>query len=74
MLSLCKDIFLNGPKPGPLLVYFRPFLNSMTNTNSTNLTIKSIDGVFGIRTLDLVGADESTELRIEPEQELYKGL
>ena len=63
-----------NPKPGPLFVYFRPFLNSMTNTNSTNLTIKSIDGVFGIRTLDLVGADESTELRVEPEQELYKGL
>ena len=63
-----------NPKPGPLFVYFHPFLNSMTNTNSTNLTIKSIDGVFGIRTLDLVGADESTELRVEPEQELYKGL
>ena len=30
--------------------------------------------MFGIRTLDLVGADESTELRVEPEQELYKGL
>ena len=47
---------------GPHFVYFRPFLNTMTNT--VHLTVKSVDGVLGIRTLDrkMVGADESTEL------------
>ena len=47
----------------PLFVYFRPFLNTMTNIVQ-HLTIKSIDGVLGIRTRDhrMVGEDESTEL------------
>ena len=32
----------------PLFVYFRPFLNTMTNTVQ-NLTIKSVDGMLGNR-------------------------
>ena len=57
-----RKIFKKWAKPGPHFVYFRPFLNTMTNT--IHLTVKSVDGVLGIRTLDrkMVGADESTEL------------
>ena len=46
----------------PLFVYFRPFLNTMTNID--HLNIKSIDGVLRIQTRDhrMVGADESNEL------------
>ena len=54
----------------PLFVYFRPFLNTMTNI-AQHLTIKSIDDVLGIRTRDhrMVGADESTELGIAAPQD-----
>ena len=47
----------------PLFIYFRPFLNTMTNVVQ-NLTIKSVDGVLGILTRDctVVGSDKSTEL------------
>ena len=47
----------------PLFVYFRPFLNTMTNTVQ-NLTIKSVDGVLGTQTRGgrMVGTDVSTEL------------
>ena len=50
-------------KTQPLFVYFRPFLNIMTNTVQI-LTITSIYGVLGTRTRGsrMVGADESTEL------------
>ena len=46
----------------PLFLYFRHFLNPMTNTVQ-NLTLKSVDGVLGTRTWggNMVGADESTE-------------
>ena len=51
----------------PIFVYFRPFLNTMTNTVQS-LTIKSIDGVLGTPTRGgrMVGSDESTELRRHP--------
>ena len=47
----------------PLFVYFRPFLNTMTNTIK-NLTIKSVDGLLGTRNRgrQMVDTDESTEL------------
>ena len=52
-------------KPGLFFVYFRPFLNTITNI-AQYLTINGIsrDGVLGILTLDsrMVCADESTEL------------
>ena len=48
----------------PLFVYFRPFLNTMTNIVQ-NLTIigKSVDGVLWIKTAGcrMAGTDESTE-------------
>ena len=52
------------PNPVSFFVYFRLFLNTMTNTVGTKFDCKSIDGVLGIWTWDriMVGADESTEL------------
>ena len=56
--------FKCGPNPASF-VYFRPFLDSMTNIVH-NLTINgtSIDGVREIQTQDrrIVGPHESTEL------------
>ena len=48
--------FLNNGS-NPLFVYFLPFLTTMTNIVH-HLTIKSVDGVLGIRTQDrrMVGA------------------
>ena len=59
----------------PLFVYFRSFLNTMTNIVQ-HLTLKSIDGVLGIRTRDcrMVGADESTELKRPPTVYLFGNL
>ena len=39
--------FFNWATLGLFFVYFRPFLNTVTNING-----KSIDGVLGIRTRD----------------------
>ena len=51
----------------PLFVYFRPFLNTMTNTVE-NLTINRVIDVLGTRTRGsrMVGTDESTELWRHP--------
>ena len=56
----------------PLFVYFRPFLNTMTNTTQ-NLTIKSVDGVLWTQTRGgrMVGTDESTELWLHPFTNLF---
>ena len=45
------------------IVYFRPFLNSMTNKKQ-NLTIKCVDSLLRIRTWDrrMVGTEESSVL------------
>ena len=53
----------------PLFVYFRPFLNTMTNTVQ-NFTIKSVDDVLGIRTQGgrMVAEDESTDLWCQLEE------
>ena len=50
-----------------LFVYFRPFLNTMTNIVQ-DLSIKSVDGVLGIQTRGcrMVGGDEFSELRRPP--------
>ena len=54
-----------------LFVHFCPFLNTMTNIVQ-NYTIKCVDGVLGIQTLDrsTVGADESTELWRHPKKDI----
>ena len=46
----------------PLFVYFRPFLNAMTNIVQ-NLAYKCVDGVHGIETRvrRMVGSDKPTE-------------
>ena len=49
----------------PLFIYFRSFLNAMTNmVQKLNINGKRVDGELGIRTQDrrIVGTDESTEL------------
>ena len=53
----------NVDQTRPLFVCFRPFLNIRTII-VTNLTMRSIDSVIGIQTLDrrIVIADESTGL------------
>ena len=60
-----KLFFEFWAKPGLFHVYFRHFLNTMTNISRTKFwPYKSVDGVLGIRTPDgdMVGVDESTEL------------
>ena len=48
----------------PLFVYFRPFLNTMSNIGRSKFHFKSLDGVLGIQTRDsrMACADKSTEL------------
>ena len=57
---------LNMGQTRPLFVYFRPFLNTMTNIVQ-HLTINSVDGVLGIQTQDcwMVGADKSRRTLID---------
>ena len=59
------NLFVLIEAPRPPFVYFRPFLNAMTDMLQ-NMTIngKSIDGVLGIQTWDcrMVCACKSTEL------------
>ena len=68
------QFFLKNANPGLFLVYFRPFLITIS-VIQINLLEKSIDGVLGIQTRGrrMIGANENTELWRPPSRfSLYK--